>query len=67
MTFEQRKLILAGTWAICVAIVAVALPVSGAASWAAVASLGLIPPAVAMRLWAAPPQTITESIHRARR
>ena len=67
MTFEQRKLLLAGAWALCITTVAVAFSVTGAAGWAAVASVGLIPPMIAMRLWAAPPTTISESINRARR
>ena len=54
-------------WAIVVCLAALAIGINSVSSWIVVASVAVVPPLVVRRFWRAPDQTISESIHNARR
>ena len=67
MTFEQQKLALMIAWVMTVGICGVIVSITSGAGWLAIAALAVIPPAIALRLFAAPPLTVPERINKARR
>ena len=67
MTFAQQQLALMVAWVLTVGICGVIVSITSGAGWIAVAALALIPPAVAFRLFAAPPLTVPNTIKRPRR
>ena len=64
MTFHTRKLLLLTAWTVTVLLVAFGTGIASTEAWAAVIAMALVPSAVAMRLWEAPPQTLSHE-HRA--
>lgn len=66
MWSRNSKTLLFAAWAIAVCLAAVALDVTSAPWWMAVACIAIVPPVVAKIFWHAPEQTLSETIHRAR-
>ena len=58
MFSENTKTLLFAGWALAVGLVAIVIGIT---------SVAVVPPLVARRFWHAPEQTISESIHDARR
>ncbi len=67
MTVEQLKLAFMVAWVLTVSICGAIVSITSSSGAVALASLALIPPAVAYRLWPTPPQTVAESGNKARR
>lgn len=67
MTFHTRKLLLLTAWTVTVLLVAFGTGIASTEAWAAVIAMALIPSAVAMRLWEAPPQTLAHEDRAAQR
>ena len=67
MTFHTRKLLLLTAWTVTVLLVAFGTGITSTEAWAAVIAMALIPSAVAMRLWEAPPQTLAHEDRAAER
>lgn len=64
---QYRKIVLAGAWMTIVVAVTLAADVTSLSGRFVLAAFGLVPALVVMRFWSGPPQTISESITRARR
>ncbi len=67
MNIQYRKIILAGAWMTIVVAVSLAADVTSLTGRFVLAAFGLVPALIALRFWSGPPQTISESITRARR
>jgi membrane protein implicated in regulation of membrane protease activity len=67
MISETTKTLLFVAWVIAVCLAAIAIGIPSVPQWVVVALLAVVPPLVARRFWRAPEQTISESIHNARR
>ena len=67
MTFYTQKLLLLTAWTVTVLLVAFGTGIASTEAWAAVIAMALIPSAVAMRLWEAPPQTLAQENRAAER
>jgi len=67
MTFHTRKLLLLTAWTVTVLLVAFGTGIASTEAWAAVIAMALVPSAVAMRLWEAPPQTLSHENRAAQR
>jgi hypothetical protein len=67
MTLELRKRMIATIWFVTAVIVALAFNVGSLAAWGVVAAVAIAPPLVMLRLWKHPAETITQTIHAARR
>ena len=67
MTFHTRKLLLLTAWTVTVLLVAFGTGIASTEAWAAVIAMALVPSAVAMRLWEAPPQTVSHENRAAQR
>ena len=67
MFSENTKTLLFVAWVIVVGIAAFASGITSVPNWVLVACVAIVPPLVARRFWRVPEQTISESIHNARR
>ena len=67
MFSENTKTLLFVAWVIVVGIAAFASGITSVPNWVLVACVAVVPPLVARRFWRVPEQTISESIHDARR
>ena len=67
MTVEQLKLAFMVAWVLTVSICGAIVSITSSSGAVALASLALIPPAVAYRLWPATPPALAESVNKARR
>ena len=67
MTLDLRKRLIATVWFVAAVMVALAFNVGSVAAWGVVAAVAIAPPLVMLRLWKDPPETISETIHSARR
>lgn len=67
MTFEQRRAATISSWVLVMAVAGMVLGIATPAGWGILAAIALIPAIVAMRLWTAPPATMSERIHSGRR
>jgi|RhiMethySRZTD1v2_1073278.scaffolds.fasta_scaffold1049374_2 hypothetical protein len=67
MTFHTRKLLVLTAWTVTVLLVAFGTGIASTEAWAAVIAMALVPSAVAMRLWEAPPQTLAHENRAAQR
>ena len=67
MFSENTKTLLFVAWVIVVGIAAFASGITSVPNWVLIACVAIVPPLVARRFWRAPEQTISESIHNARR
>ena len=67
MFSENTKTLLFIAWAIAVFLAAIAIGITSIPNWVVVACVAVVPPLVARSFWRAPEQTISESIHEARR
>jgi hypothetical protein len=54
-------------WVIVVGIAAIAIGVTSVLNWIVVACAAIVPPLIVRQFWRAPEQTMSESIHEARR
>ena len=66
MTFPQRKLLILAAWVATVMTVGLILTIERPNLWLLVASLAMIPAAVANWFWDQPDPTLSELIARAR-
>lgn len=66
MSPENTKTLIFVGWVIAVALAAVAIGITSVPQWLVLALVAVVPPVVARRFWAAPEQTISESIRNAR-
>ena len=67
MFSEKTKTLMFIAWPIAVFAAAIAVGFTSVSSWIVVACAAGVPPLVLRRFWRAPGQTISESIHEARR
>ena len=67
MFSETTKTLLFIAWSIAVVVAAIAIGITSIGNWVVVAFVAVVPPLVARSFWRAPEQTISESIHEARR
>ena len=67
MFSETNKTLLFAGWALAVFLAAIVIGITSVPGWMVVACVAVVPPFVARRFWHAPEQTISESIHDARR
>jgi uncharacterized membrane protein YhdT len=67
MFSDNTKTLLFIAWSIAVFLAAIAIGITSVPNWVVVACVAVVPPLVVRRFWRAPQQTITESIHEARR
>jgi len=67
MFSETNKTLLFAGWALAVFLAAIVIGITSVPGWMVVACVAIVPPLVARRFWHAPEQTISESIHDARR
>jgi uncharacterized membrane protein YhdT len=67
MPSKNVKTLLFGAWVTAVCLAAIALGITSIPNWVLVACLAVVPPLVVRNFWRAPEQTISESIHDARR
>ena len=67
MFSENTKTLLFVAWAFAIFLAAIAIGITSIPNWVVVASVAFVPPLVARSFWRAPEQTISESIHEARR
>jgi len=67
MSSETTKPLLFIAWSIAVFLAAIAIGITSLANWVIVAFVAVVPPLVVRSFWRAPEQTISESIHEARR
>ena len=64
---ENTKTLLFIAWSIAVFLAAIAIGITSVPNWIVVACVAGMPPLVVRSFWRAPEQTISESIHEARR
>ncbi|HET7216752.1 MAG TPA: hypothetical protein VFJ02_01830 [Vicinamibacterales bacterium] len=67
MHLDYLKSAIVGGWVLAVGAMAFYVSVDSPGGWTIVAALAVIPPIVLLRMWQPPAQTISESIHAARR
>ena len=67
MISENTKTLLFVAWVIAVCLAAIAIGIPSVPQWLVVACVAVVPPLVVRSFWRAPEQTISESIHNARR
>jgi hypothetical protein len=67
MTSENVKTLLLATWVLAVCVAAIVIGVTSVLNWIAVAGAAIVPPLVVRQFWRTPEQTMSESIHEARR
>jgi hypothetical protein len=67
MLSDNNKTLLFVAWAIVVCLAAIAIGINSVPNWMVAASVAVVPPLVVRRFWRAPDQSISESIHNARR
>jgi hypothetical protein len=67
MVSENTKTLLFVAWVIAVGLAAIAIGITSVPNWIVVACVAVGPPLVVRSFWRAPEQTISESIHAARR
>ena len=67
MFSEKPRQLLFIAWAIAVCLAAIAIGITSVSNWIVVACIAVVPPLVVRSFWRAPEQTISESIHEARR
>ena len=67
MISEKNKALLFMAWAIAVFVAAIAFGITSVSNWIVVVCVAAVPPLVVRSFWHAPEQTISESIHDARR
>jgi hypothetical protein len=67
MFTEKTKPLLFVTWVLAVCLVAIGLRITSLPSLIIVAFVAIVPPLVVRYFWRAPEETISESIHQARR
>ena len=67
MLSENTKTLLYVAWGIAVCLAAIAIGFTSVPNWIIVACVAIALPLVVRRFWRAPEQTISESIHDARR
>jgi hypothetical protein len=67
MVSETLKISLFVAWVIAVCVAAIAIGVTSVLNWIVVAGAAIVPPLVVRQFWRAPEQTMSESIHEARR
>ena len=67
MFSENTKMLLFAGWALAVFLAAIVIGITSVPGWMVVVCVAVVPPLVARRFWHAPEQTISESIHDARR
>ena len=67
MNLELRKRLIAAVWFLAAVMVALAFNVGSVTAWGVVAAVAIAPPLVMLRLWKHPAETITQTIHAARR
>ncbi len=67
MNLELRKRMIAALWFVAAVMVALAFNVGSLAAWGVVAAVAIAPPLVLLRLWKHPAETISQTIHAARR
>jgi uncharacterized membrane protein YhdT len=61
------KMLLFVAWLIAVSLAAIAIGITSVPNWIVVACVAIAPPLVVRQFWRASEQTISESIHDARR
>jgi uncharacterized membrane protein YhdT len=67
MASGTLKIVLFVAWMIAVCAAAFVIGVTSVPNWIIVACVAIVPPLVVRQFWHAPEQTISESIHEARR
>jgi hypothetical protein len=67
MTSENVKTLLLAAWVLAVSVAAIVFGVTSVPNWIAVAGAAIVPPLVVRQFWRTPEQTMSESIHEARR
>ena len=67
MSSETTKTLLFISWSMVLFVAAIAIGITSIANWVIVAFVAIVPPLVVRSFWRAPEQTISESIHEARR
>jgi hypothetical protein len=67
MSSEYTKTTLAAVWVLAVCVVGFSAHISSPSNWIVLASIAVVPPIVMRRFWRTPAQTMSESIHEARR
>ena len=67
MASENIKPLFYVAWVIAVCIAAIAIGVTSVPNWIVVACAAIVPPLIVRQFWRAPEQTMSESIHEARR
>jgi len=67
MASGTLKPLLFAAWVIAVCVVAFVIGVTSIQNWLIVAAAAIVPPLVVRQFWRAPEQTMSESIHEARR
>lgn len=67
MRLQYIKMTLAAVWVLSAVVIGVVAGVTSAGGRVALAALGLLPPLAMLLLWNDPPQSMSESISKARR
>ena len=67
MNIELRKRLVAAVWFVAAVMVALAFNFGSVEAWGVVAAVAIAPPLVMLRLWKHPAETISQTIHAARR
>lgn len=67
MSSENIKTVLFVAWVLAVCLAAIAIGITSVPNWIVVAFVAIVPPLVVRNFWRVPEQTISESIHDARR
>ena len=67
MKLQQTKLILTAIWVLAMLGVSYAANTAATSNWITLAALTVVPPIAMWFFWNDPPQTMSESIHKARR
>jgi hypothetical protein len=66
MKLTHLKGAIVAAWLLAMFVVSVAADVTSGSAWAVLAGFALLPPLVMLRWWKDPPQTLSESINKAR-
>ena len=67
MFSDNTKTLLFIAWSIAVFLAALTIGITSVSNWIVVACVAVVPPLVVRSFWRVPEQTISESIHEARR
>ena len=67
MYSQTTKTLLFIAWSIAIFLGAIVIGITSVENWVVVAFIAVVPPLVVRSFWRAPEQTISESIHEARR